>query len=64
MGGRYVGIDLHRRRSVIDTMGADGGKVDCVRIANEPLTLLEIVSAAGFGCGGGARRLRGDVSRK
>ena len=25
---------------------------------------LEIVSAAGFGCGGGARRLRGDVSAK
>ena len=28
MGGRYVGIDLHRRRSVIYTMDADGEKVD------------------------------------
>jgi transposase len=47
MGGRYVGIDLHRRRSVIYTMDADGARVDCVRIANDPLTLLEMVSTAG-----------------
>ena len=47
MGGQYVGIDLHRRRSVIYTMDADGERVGCVRIANDPLTLLETVSAAG-----------------
>jgi hypothetical protein len=47
MGGRYVGIDLHRRRSVIYTMGADGGRLDCVRIANDAFTLLEEVSTAG-----------------
>src|SRR5690242_14344739 len=28
-------------------MDADGEKVDCVRVANEPVTLLEVVSAAG-----------------
>ena len=47
MGGRYVGIDLHRRRSVIYTMNADGEKLDCVRIANDALGLLEQVSRAG-----------------
>jgi len=44
---RYVGIDLHRRRSVIYTMDAAGEKHDCVRIANDPVTLLEEVSRAG-----------------
>ena len=47
MGGRYVGIDLHRRRSVIYTMDAEGEKVGCVRIANDPLVLLEEVARAG-----------------
>jgi transposase len=44
---RYVGIDLHRHRSVIYSMDAAGEKLDCVRIANDPLTLLEAVSGAG-----------------
>jgi transposase len=44
---RYVGIDMHRRRSVIYTMNGEGEKLDCVRIANDPLTLLETVSKAG-----------------
>src|SRR5438445_7094125 len=47
MGGRYVGIDLHRRRSVVYTMGADGEEVECVRIANDPMALLEQVTTAG-----------------
>ena len=47
MGGRYVGIDLHRRRSVIYTMDSEGEKLDCVRIANDPLVLLEQVATAG-----------------
>jgi len=50
VGGRYVGIDLHRRRSVIYTMNADGEKLDCVRIANDGLGLLEQVSRAGADC--------------
>jgi transposase len=47
MDRQYVGIDLHRRRSVIYTMDAEGNKLDCVRIANDPMTLLEVVSKAG-----------------
>ena len=47
MDSRYVGIDLHRRRSVIYTMDGDGEKLDCVRIANDPMTLLEVVGKAG-----------------
>jgi hypothetical protein len=42
----YVGIDLHRRRSVIYTMTSEGEKVSCVRIANDPVTLLETVRRA------------------
>ena len=50
MGGRYVGIELHRRRSVVYTMDADGEWLDCVRIANDALGLLEQVSRAGNDC--------------
>jgi transposase len=47
MDRQYVGIDLHRRRSVIYRMDAEGEKLECVRIANDPLSLLEEVSKAG-----------------
>ncbi len=50
MGGRNVGIDLHRRGSVVYTMDADGEKVGCVRIANDALGSLEEVSKAGGDC--------------
>src|SRR5439155_2823670 len=49
MDRRYVGIDLHRRRSVIYAMNADGEKLFCERIDNDSLRLLEVVSAAGEG---------------
>ena len=49
MDGRYVGIDLHRRRSVIYTMDADGERLFCERIANDALRLLEVVSEGGRG---------------
>jgi hypothetical protein len=39
--GHYVGIDLHRRRSVIFTMDAEGNRLGCKRIANEPHALLD-----------------------
>ena len=45
MDRRYVGIDLHRRRSVIYAMDAAGERLFCERIANDPLRLLEVVSA-------------------
>ena len=47
MDRRYVGIDLHRRRSVIYAMDAQGERLFCERIANDSLRLLEVVSAAG-----------------
>jgi transposase len=47
MDRQYVGIDLHRRRSVIYRMNAEGKKLECVRIDNDPMTLLEVVSKAG-----------------
>ena len=46
MDGRHVGIDLHRRRSVIYAMDAAGDKLFRERIANDALRLLEVVSAA------------------
>ena len=47
MDRRYVGIDLHRRRSVIYAMDAAGERLFCERIANDALRMLEVVSAAG-----------------
>ena len=43
----YVGIDLHRRRSVIVRKNADGEVVSKVQIVNDPLALAEAVGAAG-----------------
>jgi hypothetical protein len=43
---RYVGVDLHRRRSVIVVLDADGTELWTKRIDNDPLTLgLEIEEA-------------------
>src|SRR5918995_5160463 len=40
---RYVGVDLHRRRSVIVVLDSDGTELWTKRIDNDPLTLgLEI----------------------
>jgi transposase len=44
---RYVGIDLHRRRSVIATMDDDGRVLSNVRIDNDPLELVRAVTAHG-----------------
>jgi len=43
---QYVGIDLHRRRSVIVRMTEDGEVLECVRIVNDPVALsLEMAKA-------------------
>jgi transposase len=43
---QYVGIDLHRRRSVIVRMTEDGEVLECVRIANDPVAMsLELAKA-------------------
>jgi len=47
--GQVVGIDLHRRRSVICRMGADGEVVESVRIDNDRSALLREVAKAGGG---------------
>jgi transposase len=43
----YVGIDLHRRRSVIVRKNADGELLSKVHIDNDPLALATAVAAAG-----------------
>ena len=47
MERQYVGIDLHRRRSVIVRKNAAGEVLSKVRIDNSPMALAEAVAAAG-----------------
>jgi transposase len=44
---QYVGIDLHRRRSVVIRKDANGELLSKVHIDNDPIALAEAVSAAG-----------------
>ena len=45
-GRQYVGIDLHRRRSVIVRMTSGGEQLGWVRIDNDPVALgLELAKA-------------------
>jgi len=44
---QYVGIDLHRRRSVIIRKDADGQLLSKVHIDNDPIALADAVAAAG-----------------
>src|ERR1700694_395952 len=43
----YVGIDLHRRRSVIVRMSPDGEQLSTVKIDNDPLALAAAIAPAG-----------------
>lgn len=47
MDRQYVGIDLHRRRSLIVRKDADGVTQSTTRIVNEPMRLAEVVTEAG-----------------
>ena len=47
MGGEYVGIDFHRRRSVVVRISPRGKRLSVVRIDNSPAALAEAVTAAG-----------------
>ncbi len=49
MAQEYVGIDLHRRRSVIYQMDEQGDKIKSVRVENEPMRFAKEVSAAPIG---------------
>ena len=43
----YVGIDLHRRRSVIVRRNEAGEALDTVRIDNDPIALTAEIAKAG-----------------
>jgi transposase len=43
----YVGIDLHRRRSVIVRMNSDGERLSTARITNDPVALAAEIAKAG-----------------
>jgi hypothetical protein len=45
--GSYVGIDLHRQRSVIAVLNDDGDRVSWSRINNTPAALASELAAAG-----------------
>lgn len=47
MERQYVGIDFHRRRSVIVRMDQAGEVLSVVRVENDPLKIAEAVEAAG-----------------
>ncbi|MPZ89046.1 MAG: transposase, partial [Nitriliruptorales bacterium] len=47
MASEYVGIDLHRRRSVIVRQNADGEVIEQVRIDNDPVALACEIEKAG-----------------
>jgi transposase len=44
---QYVGVDLHRRRSVIVRKDAAGKPLETVQIVNDPLALAEVIARAG-----------------
>jgi hypothetical protein len=46
-GTQVVGIDLHRRRSVLVRMTEAGEWLDTVRIDNDPMTLAAEIAKAG-----------------
>ena len=47
MDRQYVGIDFHRRRSVIVRKDAAGEKLASVRVANDPLAIAAVIADAG-----------------
>jgi len=46
-GRQVVGMDLHRRRSVLVRMTEDGRKLETVRITNTPAALRREIAKAG-----------------
>ena len=54
-GKQFVGIDLHRQRSVIVRQTDAGEQLSVVRIVNDPVALALQIEKAGPRPGGGAR---------
>ena len=46
-GPQFVGMDLHRRRSVLVRMTAEGQKLETTRITNSPAELRRVIAGAG-----------------
>ncbi|HEX3591765.1 MAG TPA: transposase, partial [Pseudonocardiaceae bacterium] len=46
-GKQFVGIDLHRRRSVILRQDGEGNRLSLTRIGNDPVALAQEISKAG-----------------
>ena len=46
-GQQVVGMDLHRRRSVLVRMTVDGRKLETTRITNSPAELRRVIARAG-----------------
>ena len=46
-GRQFVGMDLHRRRSVLVRMSETGEHLETVRILNDRDSLAEVMSRAG-----------------
>jgi transposase len=46
-GRQVVGMDLHRRRSVLVRMTMDGRKLETARIENSPAALRVVIARAG-----------------
>jgi hypothetical protein len=46
-GRQVVGMDLHRRRSVLVRMTEDGRRLGTARITNSPAELRKAIAAAG-----------------
>jgi transposase len=46
-GRQFVGVDLHRRRSVIVRMAESGERLETVRILNDPERLAAVMTRAG-----------------
>jgi hypothetical protein len=46
-GRQVVGMDLHRRRSVLVRMTEDGRKLETARIDNSPAALRTVLARAG-----------------
>src|SRR5438105_15401989 len=47
MERQYVGIDFHRRRSVIVRMSASGERLAVVRVPNEAMAISAVMAEAG-----------------
>ena len=47
MDRQYVGIDFHRRRSVIVRLSVDGERLGVHRIVNDPFELSAVLALCG-----------------